>query len=114
MIEFESTRDEPPPSVEVCVVYDQRDGHILSMHQFAGDGTGIFGPEGRDERERMALDTVKEQHRGVGDADRKVLHAPRDFRPESGTIYRVDLSSNTLVTHLSAEDLAKRKPRTGG
>lgn len=109
MLEFESTAEEPPPVVEIVVVYDQRSGRILSTHQFAGDGTGLFGPEGKDERERMALDTVKQQHREVGDADRRVMHAPPGFRLEPRTIYRVDLDSNNLVTHLSAEDLAEKR-----
>ena len=109
MLEFESTLEEPPPSVEICVVYDQRNGRILSMHQFVGDGTGLFGPEGTDERERMALHTVRQEHRDVGDADRKVMHAPPDFRPEARTIYRADLDTSSLVTHVSARDFAERR-----
>ncbi len=64
-----------------CVVYDRRNGRIVSMHQFVGDGTGLFGPEGREERERIARETVKQQHQDVGEADRVVMHAPPDFRP---------------------------------
>ena len=45
MLEFDSTFEEPPPRVEICVVYDRRNGRIVSMHQFVGDGTGLFGPE---------------------------------------------------------------------
>ncbi len=109
MLEFESTLEEPPPSVEICVVYDQRNGRILSMHQFVGDGTGLFGPEGKDERERLALHTVRQEHRDVSDADRRVMHTPPDFRLEPQTIYRVDLDTSSLVTHLSARDFAERR-----
>ena len=109
MLEFESILDEPPPIVEICVVYDQRNGRILSMHQFVGDGTGLFGPEGTDERERLALHTIRQQHRDVGEADRKVMHAPADFHPAHRTIYRVDLDMNGLVIHLSERDFAERR-----
>jgi hypothetical protein len=108
MLEFDSTTEEPPPVVETCVVYDGRSGRIISMHQFIGDGTGLFGPEGTKERERMALDTVREQHREVGESDRRVMHAPPDFRPEPMTVYRVDPATNRLVTHASHRDLIER------
>ena len=109
MLEVESILEEPPPIIEICVVYDQRNGRILSMHRFVGDGTGLFGPEGKDERERMALHAVRQEHTDVGDADRKVMHAPSDFHPEPRTIYRVDLDANRLVTHLSERDFAERR-----
>ncbi len=109
MLEFDSTTDEPPPVVEMCVVYDGRSGRIMSMHQFIGDGTDLFGPERREERERMALHTVRDQHREVGESDRRVMHAPPDFRPEPMTIYRVDLATNRLVPHLSQRDFIERR-----
>jgi hypothetical protein len=118
MLEFESTFEEPPPTIEICVVYERRTGRILSMHQFVGDGTGLFGPEGRKERERMALDTVKEHLAEVSEVDRTVMHVPSDFRLEPMTVYRVDVAKERLVTHLSQRDFeemrraARLKPST--
>ena len=87
MLEFDSTFDEPAPKVVLCVVYDQDTGHVLSMHRFAGDGTGLFGPEGAGERERMALELAQ---RDLAGRDLRVMHAPHDFRLEALTLYRVD------------------------
>lgn len=108
MLEFDSTTEEPAPIVELCAVYDGRSGRIMSMHQFLGDGTGLFGPEGREERERMALHAVRDQHREVAEPDLRVLHAPPDFRPEPMTVYRVDLATSRLVSHVSQREFMER------
>ena len=52
-MEMQSTlRDENPKS-EICVVYDSSSGRIVLVHEFIGDGTGLYGPEGREERARI-------------------------------------------------------------
>src|SRR5919198_2481559 len=102
MIEFESTFDEPPPHVEVCLVYDGRTGRVVSRHQFVGDGTGLFGPDGAAERERMALELVKREQQAEGGKDLRVMHAPAGFRLEPGIDYRVD--PNSLAVHGSRVD----------
>jgi hypothetical protein len=80
-------------------VYDPRTGRIVYVHEFIGDGTGLYGSGGRKERERIALEGVKRHHK---DAKRlRVMHLPRDFRFETETLYRVDLR---------AKKLAARKP----
>jgi len=110
MIEFESTFDEQPPTVELCVVYDQRDGRIVHMHGFVGDGkTGIFGPDAREERERTALDLAK---RGGESEHLRVMHAPPSFRLEPEVLHRVDVASGQLepirVAGTSAQERAGR------
>ena len=55
-MEFESSEKKKAPRSLVCVVYDPRDGRIVHGHVFVGDGTGLFGPEGREERERETLE----------------------------------------------------------
>jgi hypothetical protein len=116
MLEFESTFEEPRPKVEIVAVYDQRGGRILSMHQFVGDGTGLFGPEGKGERERIALDTVNQQHEKPVETELGVMHVPPDFRFESESLYRVDPRARKLVTYLSSAEIAERRRarRPGG
>jgi hypothetical protein len=76
-MEFEST-EKTAPSSRVCVVYDPRDGRIIHRHDFVGDGTGIFGPDGREEREEQTLEGARRNH---GDVSKlRVLHAPTNFR----------------------------------
>jgi hypothetical protein len=96
MIEFESTIDGPESSRQstICVVYDERDGRVVHVHEFIGDGTGLFGKEGEAERAQMALATAR-QHSEPSVL--RTLHAPREFRLEEERVYRVDLGARTLV-----------------
>jgi hypothetical protein len=93
--EFASTRDEKPPKSETSVVYDPRTGRIVYVHEFIGDGTGLYGPDGREERARIALKRVKRHHK---DAERfRVMHLPRNFRFKADTLYRVDLRTGRIA-----------------
>ncbi len=95
MTEFESTRDEKSARSATTVVYDPRNGRIVYVHEFIGDGTGIYAPGGHKDRERIALEGVKRHHK---DAKRlRVMHLPRDFRFEPETLYRVDLRAGKLA-----------------
>jgi hypothetical protein len=76
-----------------CVVYDEIDGRIVHVHQFLGDGTGIFGPDGEKEQKEMALSMAR-QH--TDPSRLRTLIAPADFQPEDGKLYRVDLKG-TLI-----------------
>src|SRR5512134_3059662 len=96
MSEIESTfEDERRHISTICVVYDERDGRIVHTHEFIGDGSGIFGREGREEQERMALDFVK---RHEEPQRLKVMQAPPDFQLEPETVHCVDQSSGQIVT----------------
>src|SRR5262249_30351878 len=95
MVEFESTFKEKPPKSTFCVVYDQRDGRIVHMHEFIGDDTDIFGSDAQEARERIALDAAKRQSESK---HLHVLHTPTEFRPEPEALYRVALPSGKLVT----------------
>jgi hypothetical protein len=109
MIEFESTRDEKPPKSETTVVYDPRDGRIVYVHEFIGDGTGLYGPDGREDRARIALQRVKRHHK---DAKRfRVMHLPRNFRFKIDTLYRVDVRAGRLsaLSVVSAAAAAGRR-----
>ena len=44
-------------------------------HEFIGDGAGLFGPEGEEERARIALEGVKRYRKNAGRL--RVLHVPR-------------------------------------
>ena len=95
MIEFESTSGEKRPKSQTTIVYDPQDGRIVYVHEFIGDGTGLYGSGGRKERERIALESVKRHH---NDAKRlRVMHLPRNFRFKFETLYRVDLRAGRLA-----------------
>ena len=95
MFDFESTLDAPRPKSKFCVVYDQRSGAVVHMHQFIGDDTGMWGPDGKDTRERMALETAKQNSEAE---HHRVMHAPANFRYKPDALYRVDLKSGKLKT----------------
>jgi hypothetical protein len=96
-MEFESSEKKKAPQSRVCVVYDPRDGRIVHGHEFVGDGTGLFGAEGREEREHQTLEGARRNH---GDVSRlRVLHAPTDFRFAPNVAYRVDARSRRLIEH---------------
>jgi hypothetical protein len=96
-MEFESTEKKKAPASRICVVYDPRDGRIIHGHEFVGDGTGVFGPDGREEREQQTLEGARRNH---GDLSKlRVLHAPTNFRFTPNAAYRVDIKSGRLVEH---------------
>jgi hypothetical protein len=95
VMEFQSTHRKTAPPSHVCVIYDPHDGRIVHGHVFVGEGTGLFGLEGRDERERETLEGARRNH---GDLSRlRVLHAPADFRFAPNVAYRVDVKGGRLV-----------------
>jgi hypothetical protein len=96
-MEFESSEKKKAPSSRVCVVYDPRDGRIVHGHEFVGDGTGVFGPDGRDEREQQTLEWARRNH---GDVARlRVLHVPANFRFATNAAYRIDTKAGRLIEH---------------
>lgn len=96
-MEFESTEKKKAPQSHVCVVYDPRDGRIIHGHEFVGDGTGLFGPKGQDEREQQTLEGARRNH---GDVSRlRVFHAPTGFQLARNVAYRVDAKAGRLVEH---------------
>jgi hypothetical protein len=96
-MEFESTEKKTAPPSRVCVVYDPRDGRIVHGHEFVGEGSGLFGPEGRDERERQTLEGARRNHGDVSLL--RVFHAPPDFRFAPNVTYRIDIRSSRLIEH---------------
>ena len=106
-MEFESSDRKPAPPSHVCIVYDPRDGRIVHGHIFVGKSARLFGPEGRDERERETLDGARRLH---GDVSRlKTFNVPRDFRFAPDVAYRVDGKAGRLVEHRKIEP--ERPPR---
>ena len=97
-MEFESSEKKKAPQSLVCVAYD-RDGRIVHGHTFVGDGTGLFGPEGREQRERETLDGARRNHGNIVSRLR-VLHAPATFRLAPNVAYRVDVKAGQLVEHV--------------
>jgi len=95
VVEFESTLRKTAPPSHVCVIYDPRDGRIVHGHVFVGEGTGLFGPDGRAARERETLEGARHNHGDVSHL--KVLHAPKDFRFAPAVAYRVDVKAGRLV-----------------
>ena len=96
-MEFESTEKKKTPSSRICVVYDPRDGRIIHGHEFVGDGTGVFGPDGSEEREQQTLEGARRNHGNVSRL--KVLHVPANFRFTPNAAYRVDPRAARLVEH---------------
>jgi hypothetical protein len=92
-MEFHSTLKETPIS-ETCVIYDKRDGRIILVHEFIGDGTGLYGPQGKDERARIALEAAR--HNRDSSEALQVLHLERNFQPAPNTLYRVDVAGAKL------------------
>jgi hypothetical protein len=94
-MEFESSDRKPAPPSHVCVIYDPRDGRIVHGHIFVGKSARLFGPEGREERERETLDGARRIH---GDVSKlRTFHVPSDFRFAPNAAYRVDSKSNRLI-----------------
>ena len=113
MIEFDSTFSHEKPAIELCVVYDQRDGRIVHMHGFlSGKVTGILSPDKQKERERVALERAA-HHWGAENL--KVAHVPRDFKIVPGAMYRFDQQSSKLVEEgrvpVTAQEVLQRRAR---
>ena len=106
-MEFESSEKKKAPQSLVCVVYD-RDGRIVHGHIFVGDGTGLFGPEGRRERERETLEGARRNHGNIVSRLR-VLHAPATFRLAPNVAYRVDVKAGQLVEHVRPTSAPTKK-----
>src|SRR5438128_12153796 len=94
-MEFESTEKKKAPQSHICVIYDPRDGHIVHGHEFVGEGTGLFGPEGREEREYQTLEGARRNHGDVSLL--RVFHAPPDVRFARNVAYRIDTKSGRLI-----------------
>lgn len=95
-MEFESSEKKAAPSPLVCVVHD-RDGRIVHGHVFIGDGTGMFGPAGREARERETLEGARRNHGEQVVSRLQVFHAPPSFRFVPNAVYRVDTKASRLV-----------------
>jgi len=96
-MEFESTEKKKRPTSRLCVVYDPPDGRIVHGHEFVGDGTGVFDPEAKQERERETLEGARRNHGDVSHL--RVFHVPADFRFAPNVVYRVDSTEERLVEH---------------
>jgi hypothetical protein len=62
MGEYETTSPEERHAdvTTTCVVYDESDGHIVHVHEFIGDGTDLFGPDGEKEQAETALSMARQ------------------------------------------------------
>ena len=109
-MEFESSEKNKAPRCLVCVVHD-RNGRIVHGHVFVGDGTGLFGPQGREERERETLEGARRNHCDV--TRFRVFHAPADFPFALNVAYRVDTGANRLVEHYRWPRERPRHPQQG-
>jgi len=93
-MEFQSIFPTGHRRTEKVVVYDPRDGRIYLVHDFIGDGqTGVFGPQGREERARIALESAR---RHVRTEALEVLHVPSDFDWDRHSLYKVNLQEKKL------------------
>lgn len=95
-MEFESSEKKTAPAPLVCVVHD-RQGRIVHGHVFIGDGDGMFGPAGREARERETLEGARRHHGDTVVSRLQVFHAPATFRFVPNVIYRVDTKVGRLV-----------------
>ena len=106
-MEFESTLRKTAPPSHVCVIYDPADGRIVHGHVFVGEGSGLFGPDGRAERERETLDGARRNHGDVSHL--RVLHVPAGFRLAPSVAYQVDVKAGRLVERAKVE---RPRPKT--
>src|SRR5262245_51906315 len=95
MLESEPTPRAEPAAVHWCLVYSNRDGRVIHVHQFIGGDPDVAESDAQKLRARMALGVAKLHSRVKNLA---VLHAPRDFHLDPGMRCRVDLTSGQLVT----------------
>ena len=94
-MEFQSSFQTGRHNTHKCVVYDRRDGRIVLVHDFIGDGkTGVFAADARDERERLALDSARKRYPEPGHL--QALHLAPDFAWDRHSLYRVDVQSGRI------------------
>jgi hypothetical protein len=110
MIDFVSTLEGDRPTVEMCVVYDERDGRIVHTHGFIGDGTGMLAPAAEAQRAKAAFERAAHHH---GADNLRVAHVPHGFRFQADAPYRFDVKAGELVSlsqpATSAAELVKRR-----
>ena len=97
-MDFQSTFPAPKPTSHKCIIYDGRDGRIVLVHEFLGDGkTGVFGQQGQAERERITLESARKQ---VPSSEHlKALHLAPESHWDPHTLYSVDISTGNLKAH---------------
>ena len=97
-MEFQSTFPARQPTSHKCIVYDVRDGRIVLLHEFLGDGkTGVFGQQGQAERERIALESARKHL--DSQEHLKTLHLAPEFPWDPHSLYRVDVETGNLRAH---------------
>jgi hypothetical protein len=78
-------------------MYDSSSGRIVLVHEFIGDGTGLYAPQGREERARITLEDARKHP--ASPAHLQVLHLEPGFKWAPETLYRVDVSAGKLISH---------------
>jgi hypothetical protein len=97
-MEFQSTLPAPKPTSHKCIVYDARDGRIVLVHEFLGDGrTGVFGDHGQTERERVTLESARKLL--PSPEHLKALHLSPEFPWDLNTLYRVEVETGSVKAH---------------
>lgn len=97
-MEFQSTFPASQPTSHKCIVYDARDGRIVLVHEFLGDGkTGAFGEQGQAERERVTLESAQKHF--PSPEHLKALHLAPDSPWDPHTLYHVDVETGSLKAH---------------
>jgi hypothetical protein len=97
-MQFESTFPAHTPTSHKCVIYDARDGRIVLVHEFLGDGkTGVFGEQGQAERERVTMESARKHV--PAPEHLKALHLAPEAHWDTNTLYRVDLATGSLKAH---------------
>ena len=97
-MQFQSTFPARKPTSHKCIIYDARDGRIVLVHEFLGDGkTGVFGDQGQAERKRVTLESARKQ---VPSPEHlKALHLAPEFPWEPHILYRVDVETSHVKPH---------------
>jgi len=95
---FQSTFPARKPISHKTVVYDARNGGIVLVHEFLGDGeTGVFGEQGQAERERIAMESARKH--SDSPEHLRILHLAPDFPWDPHTLYRVEVETAILKAH---------------
>jgi|RhiMetdeSRZDD1v2_1073273.scaffolds.fasta_scaffold38023_3 hypothetical protein len=95
MLEPEPTDRAEPGAVHWCLVYSNRDGRVIHVHQFIGGDSDVAESDAQKLRARMALGVARLHS---DPKHLRVMHASQDFHLEPGMRCRVDLASGQLVT----------------
>ena len=97
-MQFQSTFPASKPTSHKCIVYDARDGRIVLVHEFLGDGTtGVFGEQGQGERERITMESARKHV--PSPKHLKALHLAPESPWDPHTLYRVDVETGSLKAH---------------